>query len=267
MTTKRDTIRQYKLSLKRQSGISLIEIMIALVISLILLAGLSQIFISNKQAYRLQESVSYVNNNARFAMFFLQDVVAAAGYKGDPSESDNDAFPAGAVAGCGTFAKGQYINGGAAATDLFCVRMKSPNYSAGVNDLAVMTDCAGTNIAAGVIVTSRFFISANNELSCATVHSDGTTANQPLVDNVTINNLATDLVFGLDTDNDKMVDTTKDATTIATSDWPDVISVNISLNFNSDADSTGQRVTTDGEQLERTVTRSIAFRSRTNPLP
>ena len=38
-----------------QRGVTLVELMVALVVGLILLAGLIQLFISNKQAYRIQE--------------------------------------------------------------------------------------------------------------------------------------------------------------------------------------------------------------------
>jgi len=252
-------------SQKKQSGISLIEIMIALVIGLILIAGIAQIYISNKQAYRLQESISYVNNNARFALFFLQEAVTAAGYKGNPAEANEDAFPATAAgAGCANFIKGQSITGGAGATDLFCVKMKSPVYTAGAADIAAMTDCVGNAIAENVTVTTHFFISANGELSCDTSHSDGTVgAPQPLVSDVTIIP-ANDLLYGEDTNNDNVVDLPYVATP---SNWEKVIAVNISVNLSSDADTTGSNVTTDGGLLQRTVTQTIALRSKTNPLP
>lgn len=247
-----------------QLGISLIEMMIAVLIGLILLAGVSQIYLANKQAYRLQESISYVNGNARYAVLFLQESTAMTGYKGDPSESDNDAFPSGSIAGCGNFDKGQYINSGSNSTDLFCIKMKAPDYSSGTADFAVINDCVGEPVAAEVIVTTRFFISANNELSCATVHSDGTTGNQPLISDISINP-ATDVMFGVDSDDDKLVNDYKVRSAI--SNWDKVLSVNINMDLNSDANSTGVRVTTDGNLLQKSIGRTIAFRSRTNPLP
>lgn len=262
-------------SQKKQSGISLIEIMIALVIGLILIAGIAQIYISNKQAYRLQESISYVNNNARFALFFLQEAVTAAGYKGNPAEADEDAFPATAAgAGCNNFNKGQSITGGAAATDLFCVKMKSPVYTAGAADIAAMTDCVGNAVAENVTVTTHFFISPLGELSCDTSHSDGTVgAPQPLVSDVAIT--LADIQLGIDSDGDKVVDNYDNAignydisaAGATTTDWEKVIAVNISINLSSDADTTGSNVTTDGGLLQRTVTQTIALRSKTNPLP
>lgn len=49
----------------RQHGLSLIEIMVALVISLFLLAGLLQMFISTRQSARIQENLSRVQVNGR----------------------------------------------------------------------------------------------------------------------------------------------------------------------------------------------------------
>ncbi len=55
-----------------QRGFTLIEIMIAMVIALILLAGIISIFVSNKQAYRLQESTSVLNENVRYTLNQLE---------------------------------------------------------------------------------------------------------------------------------------------------------------------------------------------------
>lgn len=51
-----------------QRGFSLAELMVAIAVSLILLAGVIQIFVSNKQAYRIQEGFSVLNENSRYAL-------------------------------------------------------------------------------------------------------------------------------------------------------------------------------------------------------
>ena len=251
-----------------QYGVTLIELLIAMVVGLILIAGGSQIYLSNKQAYRSQEAVSYVNSNTRFAMFFMQDIINMAGFKGDPAESDADAFPAApAVGNCLAFAKNQFV-AGTNDNNGFCVRMKSASNSSGsATDVAQMTDCLGINIAENDLVTTRFFISNTNELSCQTFHTNNAGGlNQPLVSNVTITNLQ----FGVDTNNDKMVDFPYVANP---SDWRNVIAANITMNFTSDEATSGQ-VTMDRNDpdnpdrlLQRNVTRTFALRSRTNPIP
>lgn len=55
-----------------QRGFTLIEVMISMVVGLILLAGIISIFVSNKQAYRLQESTSVLNENVRYTLNQLE---------------------------------------------------------------------------------------------------------------------------------------------------------------------------------------------------
>lgn len=66
----------------RQTGLTLIEIMIAITISLILLAGVIQIFVSNKQTFRMQEAASQVQEGGRFAMQMMTHDLRMAGYYG-----------------------------------------------------------------------------------------------------------------------------------------------------------------------------------------
>ena len=49
-----------------EKGFSVTELLIAVVVSLVLMAGVIQLLIANKQAYRLQEGTSILNENARF---------------------------------------------------------------------------------------------------------------------------------------------------------------------------------------------------------
>jgi type IV pilus assembly protein PilW len=67
---------------RRQSGMTLIEIMIAVTISLVLLSGIMQVFLASKQTYRIQDGTSRLQENARFAMRFLTQTIRMAGYSG-----------------------------------------------------------------------------------------------------------------------------------------------------------------------------------------
>ena len=61
---------------------ALIEIMIALLIGAFLLGGVLQIFVSSKQTYRMQEGLSRLQENGRFAMDFLARDIRMAGFWG-----------------------------------------------------------------------------------------------------------------------------------------------------------------------------------------
>jgi type IV pilus assembly protein PilW len=63
-----------------QAGLSLIELMVALVLGLLLSAGVVTIFISAKQDYQLQDAVSQVQENGRFSLEFLANDIRMAGF-------------------------------------------------------------------------------------------------------------------------------------------------------------------------------------------
>ena len=67
---------------KRQDGLTIIELLVALAISLILLAGVVQIFMSNRDNFRLQEGMAYVQESGRFAMEFMTRDVRMVGFMG-----------------------------------------------------------------------------------------------------------------------------------------------------------------------------------------
>jgi len=61
---------------------TLVELMVAVVIGLFLMAGLISIFVSSKQAYRVSEASSSVQENGRFAFSFFKRDIRMAGYMG-----------------------------------------------------------------------------------------------------------------------------------------------------------------------------------------
>lgn len=71
----------------RQTGLSLIELMVAMAISLVLLGGIYQIFFSSTTTHTVNQNFSRMQENARFALSFLERDVRQAGYRGcrDPS--------------------------------------------------------------------------------------------------------------------------------------------------------------------------------------
>lgn len=67
----------------RQMGLSLIELMVAMLISLILLGGVLQVFLSSKDMYRTNTAVARVQEAGRFATDFIAFDVRQAGFKGE----------------------------------------------------------------------------------------------------------------------------------------------------------------------------------------
>ena len=65
-----------------QRGLSLVELMIALVLGLVLSTGVITVFISAKQDYQVQDAISQVQENGRFSLEFLARDIRMAGYSG-----------------------------------------------------------------------------------------------------------------------------------------------------------------------------------------
>ncbi|WP_312960348.1 PilW family protein [Stutzerimonas nitrititolerans] len=70
------------MSIQRQRGLSLVELMVAMALSLLLMLGVIQIFLSSKQTYSTNSALSRVQENGRFAMEFLTQDIRNTGYKG-----------------------------------------------------------------------------------------------------------------------------------------------------------------------------------------
>jgi type IV pilus assembly protein PilW len=204
--------------MKRQRGISLVEIMIALVLSLFLSAGVIQVYLASKQSYRAQEGYSRLQENGRYALETMTRFIRLAGYKsyGASSMPDDTAV---FVAAAGSFAAGQVVtgsDGGGTASDSVTVRYQ---------DDSQMGDCyaqTGDNLIH--VVT---FDVLNNNLRCT-----GNAGTESILDGV--ENLQ--LLYGIDTDapTDGYANQYRDAGAVtAAGQWGAVVSVRIGLLLNT----------------------------------
>ncbi|MCP4284249.1 MAG: hypothetical protein GY792_07345 [Gammaproteobacteria bacterium] len=69
-------------SYKHSAGFGLVEVLIAMVLGLLLTIGMTNVFLSSKQAYRTQSALSTVQENGRYAMAVLSRDIRTAGYQG-----------------------------------------------------------------------------------------------------------------------------------------------------------------------------------------
>jgi type IV pilus assembly protein PilW len=140
---------------RQQSGLSLIELMIALLLGTLLVAGAVKIFTSNTQAFRLQDQVSSTQENGRLALEIMLHDLRRAGY-GAPMGTNGDIL--GIVGKDGSATTGSFPGLLADSDEVTVV------YSAG-------TDCQG-NTTAGGIAYNRYYIAMDNNLPalfCGTV--------------------------------------------------------------------------------------------------
>lgn len=69
-----------------QRGFTLIEIMISLLLGVFLLGGVIGIFLNTKQTYRVQDALSRLQENGRYAMEFIGRDIRMTDYKACPTD-------------------------------------------------------------------------------------------------------------------------------------------------------------------------------------
>ncbi|MGH8494520.1 MAG: PilW family protein, partial [Gammaproteobacteria bacterium] len=73
--------------LRRQHGMSLIELMVALVIGSILIIGAVSVYMQSRSSYRVNEAVARLQENARFALDTMEPDIRLARYWGQTSRT------------------------------------------------------------------------------------------------------------------------------------------------------------------------------------
>ncbi|MEH6671142.1 PilW family protein [Halopseudomonas sp.] len=94
---------------RRQSGLSIIEILVALALSSLLILGITQIYIDNKSNYAFQQGQSDNIEGARYSMLIFEEELYRAGYRTRPDANYEDVFRASVVGDC-SFATGEVVS-------------------------------------------------------------------------------------------------------------------------------------------------------------
>lgn len=97
-------------------GLSLIELMVAMVIVTILLLGVTTVYFASKRSYRLNDEYAEIQENARFLFSNVVKDLRMAGYSGCDSIRDMaingiNVISATAIPGLPAFANGNFITG------------------------------------------------------------------------------------------------------------------------------------------------------------
>ena len=206
-----------------QHGFGLVEILIAMAIGLMLTAGIIQIFVGSRQTYRVQDNLSQLQENGRFALIQVGNILRMTGFKTDPT--DTLTFATGAVTGTDT----------AGTPDQISVSFQ------GASD-GTTIDCIGLPVSASTttsttIVQNQFSINSN-ELRCVSTRittTGGTTTNttntQPLVENVE----DMQITYGVDANGTGSANYYVNASSVT--NWSQVVSLHVSLLLRSEEDN------------------------------
>jgi type IV pilus assembly protein PilW len=173
-----------------QSGLTLVELLIAMTLGLVILLAIGSIYLGSRQTFRMQDENARLQETGRYALEVLGRSIRQAGFWDMPISPVATATAFGGTPITGT-------NGAAAAPDTVTVQYDWTNGARA---------CDGSSAgAAGNRIQDGFSLNAAGQLQCegqiaAAPIAPG--AGQALVDNVE----DLQILYGIDTNNDQSVD-------------------------------------------------------------
>ncbi len=197
----------------RQSGFSLVELMVAMALGVVLMLGVVDIFSSVRASTQLEQNLSRMQESGRFLMNFMLEELQEAGYAGPPGQEltlDPITKPTNGITS----------DGGGQAADTIEV-----NYASDYN-------CSGTYQVVYALKTVSFSWSADVDPTgdvspgitwTCTYNGVVEVNNQALADGVE----TFQVLYGEDTDADSAPNQFVDAATVA--NWENVVSLEVGI--------------------------------------
>jgi type IV pilus assembly protein PilW len=255
-----------------QRGLTLVELMIALALGLLLVAGVGAVYLGSNQTYRTAQAGARIQETGRYALDVIGRSLRQAGFKSVPSN------PAAAMP---TFS-GTPIRGVNSAcptaspvTDILTAQF---------DGVAGEQDCQATNITAGQIVQHTFFIQ-DATLRCNAVQNataptpptacPATNSGVQLLENVE----DLQVLYGIDTNSDQSAD----SYTATPTDWTKVVTARVCVLVRSDSDGivpanakyldcsgalgTAATAATPDTRLRRAFVATFTLRNRVSVIP
>lgn len=220
----------------RQAGFTMIELSVALVLALFLLAGLFTMEQSTRKTSTQQTQLAQLQDEERLAMTIMTDVIQAAGFFARPDAyTAVTALPSAAAP---VFAAGQGIYGTTTAgTDSIYVQYMSEGPQSDNMILCNGQQTPATPPNPGIAYINQFSVDKANKLLLCTVSTNVASTvtvfpNQPVTLVEGVENLT--VLYGVATTgtNGNSVDTYMTATQVtAAARWNDVSSVKVILTF------------------------------------
>jgi type IV pilus assembly protein PilW len=210
----------------KQTGFTLVELMIALLIGLFLLGGMSILVFENKRTFGSQNALTQLQDNERLGMSVMTDVIQTTGYFPNPTQNT----ATGSLAAAGGMVAGQAItgvDGGGPTGSTITVR-----YATQPND--GILDCSGSVNQSGAVGQdiNTFSVQVNGGVSQLVCNLTSTSvANQQYV---LVNNVSRlDVQYGVNSaGTGNNVDSYMTAAQVtANNDWNNVISVRLTITF------------------------------------
>ncbi len=213
-----------------QAGLSLIELMIAIALGIFITAAMISLFVNSKQSFRINENMSRLQENGRFAVSYLSRDIPMADYRACTVANQ--------------------LNNAVSGTDGIIVDPQTGYESVAPDTVTIVyqTNACGTANATTTTVYSIQTGSSGNPALFRNI--DGTS--QELVDGIE----DLQFLYGEDTDNDKVPNHYVDVTSIT--DMAQVISIRFTLI----ARTLEANITADGGRATRAFSSTITLRNR-----
>lgn len=157
--------------MKKQRGFTLIELMIASLIGLVVMAGMLNLFITTNKSVTLSDAMSQNQETGRFAMDYLTKFIRRAGYTEDFTEFTPPLYMTTPLIDC---APSSSAYEACSVNDLIGIRgdrLSIPYY---VATGEVSSSCTGTNVNGPNAIVNVFWVSSDvagntdRELRCRT---------------------------------------------------------------------------------------------------
>lgn len=157
----------------RQTGLSMIELLIALAISSFLIIGITQIYIDNKRNYAFQQSQGEIQEGNRFLSLIFDTYLNKAGYSREPYHGNEQVFTSQtSTAYCEAFKSGQTVTK-AKKGDGVCIRysqVRSEELDCAGNKTATFED-SNPFLKSAPVVTAALYVTGQS-LRCQSGNTD-----------------------------------------------------------------------------------------------
>lgn len=224
--------------IKNQCGSGLIELMVSIVIGLILVLGVSTVFLSVNKTFKDRKGLAELQNSERLAMSFISAAIHNAGYYPNPLAASPIATNQ-ALVGTGD---------GISHADTLTIQFVAPSGAS----VSAFQGCTAT-LTSGNIYTDTFSVStvAPGYLVCTETNvTTGVTTTVNLVTGLS----GMDINYGVDTTGSGSAAIYRPATTAT---WGSVKTVVVKLWFNNPLFVSGQTIQPQTVSLTQTISNLI----------
>ncbi len=205
-------------------GFSLLEVFVAIAISMILMAGVLQVYLNSKNSYNLQAGFSQLQEDGRFVENYIVRILRLGGYRSPPGQTNNFPDITSIFTAASPYVSGTH-NTGPNGSDTLVIRYQGSGNGTGTPDGSIV-DCLNQPADSGTLVTNTFSITANNELQCQAQNANAATPNNTQILLSGVENFQ--VLYGEDLTGDFSADRYVNAS-YPFLNWSDVVSLRVSM--------------------------------------